>query len=173
MLSIHNGSIIGNGTINGNLTLGYDPNIYGQQQSNAMIAPGFVTSSPDDPFTFVYTPGTLAITQSFQMFASGTSMYIDITASGAFDKVTVGGYAALSGTLVINPSRDYHPPPITITFLTASTFADGSGQATDFSQKTVTYWGSWLDPQRRSVHWTLPTPNGGNYSLVAELSPGS
>lgn len=163
-LNIHEGLIRGHGTVDGNLKLGYDPALGPPPQSFATINPGF-----ESGFPLVYTPGTITVTQSFAMFNSGNTMQIDINQSGS-DLVFVGGQANLNGNLIVNPSSIYHPPhPTTHTFLTAA-----AGFAGEFSNVTVTYWGSWADPGGKGgVKWSLPPRTATSYSLVTELIQGS
>jgi len=101
-LRIERGTIAGQGTIDANLTLGFDPLIYpvGQRQTDAKISP---SGGPDAPEI-----GTLTIVHAFQIF-DGT-MAIDVNAAGLFDKVIVQGqYAALAGTLTLSISQNYKP----------------------------------------------------------------
>lgn len=140
---IYNGTIIGNGTINGNLTLGYDGE---GAASEATIDPGWTTTVVG--FPVVYTPGTITITQSFHMFDTTNVMRIDGTASGAFDQVVVTATAIINGVAWVNPSSDYHPPLGTkVEFLKAGQVQD------DFVTKTLTYQGPWFDAESKPLAW--------------------
>ncbi|HET6574562.1 MAG TPA: hypothetical protein VFG68_13220 [Fimbriiglobus sp.] len=176
VLNIYDGSIVGTGKVDGNLTLGVDPNggdpFGGMWQPSPVINPGFAGAAQGDP----PISGTLTITQSFEMFSYyGTpvcTMLIDVTASGGYDKVAVTGWAHLSGALRLNPSPVYKPMSGTrLDFLTS-----GSFEGTDFDEATSTYWGSWAEPGSsnpvKPVKWTL-TKTASTYSLLAELIVGS
>jgi hypothetical protein len=163
-LNIHEGLIRGHGSVDGNLKLGYDPNgPDAGKASTATINPGF-----ESIFPLVYTPGTITVTQSFEMFSDGNMMQIDIISETGFDRVFVGAQARLKGGLTVNPSPVYHPPhPTTHAFLLASAGFAG----TNFSTKTLTYVGCWMDPggSGKPVKWTLPPPTGSTYSLMTAL----
>ncbi len=104
-LNIAEGSLVGTGTVDGNCTLGYDPNlgVPVPPSTTASISPGRSDSTNPDRI------GTLTITAQFQMF--GGTMWIDINKYGVFDTVVVqGAYAALSdGRLEVSNGPEFTP----------------------------------------------------------------
>ncbi len=143
------GSLIGNGTIDGNLTLG-------------TVANGAVSISPGYSGAEI---GTLTITKSLHMVSTGTSTTIQVFTDATFDKIVVqGGYAILNGTLTVSLPADYKKPLGTsYTFLTAPTFkAPGGTNPTDFTTKNLTGQGMWLDMGVRV--WKLKSVDG-SYSV--------
>jgi len=159
-MHIHNGKLIGNGTIVGNVTLGYEG--ADNYASTATIDPGWTTGYPES-----YTIGTITITHSFALHDATNAMRIDGTAGGSFDKVVVTGYADLKGNLTVNPSKDYKPANgKTVQFLTASEVKN------DFETKTLTYTGYWshADNPDRQHYWKF-RKTGTGYEIYVDLVP--
>lgn len=95
------GTMIGSGSIDGNLTMGWDPNGPGGPQPPTCVSLNPGTAG---------TPGTIAITQSFQNFSSDGWVEILFKSLTNYSKVTIGGNAALKGTLIVNFTPDEGTP---------------------------------------------------------------
>jgi hypothetical protein len=141
-LRIYEGIIAGQGTVDANLTLGYDGAC--PPPTTAIISPGILVPPPNNR-----TIGTLTIVGGFQMF-SGT-MAIDVNQVGAIDQVVVQGqYAALAGSLFIQIDTRYMPTQhVVLPFLTAPSIQG------DFDQRTLTDFRLPIPPAnpRGNVHW--------------------
>lgn len=138
-LGIRSGMIVGQGTVEANLVLGYDGPC--PPPGGGTISPGIdiVPSSPGAA-PIVYGIGTITVTGAFQIFSGG--MNIDYDAAGNYDKVIVQGqYAALSGSLQVRGDDTYRPTqPVTMAFLTAATITG------DFYSTTSSGMGGWMAP---------------------------
>jgi hypothetical protein len=98
--SLLDGRLIGSGTIDGNLPMGYDPQAPGGPiPSCPVLQPGTENA-----------PGTIAISKSFESFTDGASINILFKSLTNFSKVTITGYARLKGALDINFSLDPGTP---------------------------------------------------------------
>jgi hypothetical protein len=84
-LNIRDGAIVGSGTVDANLTLGYpnpaDPN------TTPVLSPG----APGGGGVI----GTITVTRSFHLFSG--EVHIEITGPNTYDKIAVTGHAAISG----------------------------------------------------------------------------
>ena len=105
VLRIYDGLIGGSGTVDGNLTLGYDPG-YGPVLATSPV----LRAGPADD-----TMGNLTVKQSFQAFSAWSNVLVKVGDGGATSKLVVlGHHAALLGNLTINwantnpPSRSEH-----------------------------------------------------------------
>jgi hypothetical protein len=123
-LQIHEGEINGQGRVDGNLALGYDPNLYPDVgYSLATVMPGYFTTDPETEES-TYHPGTLTVTQSFDMFTLGTGVDSWATSAG-YGQLVVGGSAALyMGTLTVHVDETYHPAAGTYTLVAAGSRPD-------------------------------------------------
>ena len=154
-IHIHGGKLIGNGTLDGNLTLGYEGDA---TAGDATINPGWTTTVMGFPVS--YTPGTITVTQSFEMFDTTNTMRIDVIASGGFDKVVVQGLSAnLKGTLDLNNSAYKPEMGVMVDFLNATTIGGV------FTTKTY-FIGNWSHPTNPGyeLYWTL-VKEGDRYSI--------
>lgn len=158
-MRIFEGKIIGNGTVDGNLTLGVDSVLL---ETEATINPGWTTTVIGQPVS--YTPGTITVAQSFEMFDTTNIMRIDVTAThGAFDKVVVqGSWANLKGNLQLNNSSYKPEMGVMVDFLNAK-YIGG-----DFTNKEY-YVGNWMHPNNPNhyLFWTL-IKEGDRYSIQVE-----
>lgn len=158
-LRIYDGSIIGTGTVNANLTLGYDgacPPPWG-----GTISPGIDTGvQSSDPNSVTRGIGTLTIVGEFQIFAG--TMVIDVNASGQFDKVVVQGkYAAVTGTLSMRNNVLYKPPQlVSLPFLTFQSLIG------DFTTKT---WNNypWPNPANDGPFSWFFSVGGTSYNFIS------
>lgn len=141
-LRIYDGVIAGQGTVDANLTLGYDGAC--PPPTTAIISPGVLVPPPNNR-----TIGTLTIVGGFQMF--GGTMSIDVNQVGAIDQVVVQGtYAALAGSLFIQIDTNYMPTQhVVLPFLTAPSILG------DFGSRT-------FNDYRLPIPPTNPNPYGGN-----------
>lgn len=157
-LRIFDGGIIGLGTVDGNLKLGYVPGAVGAGFEHPSITP-----SIDG------VHGTLTITGNFDMLSGGASMHITVDAAGKNSKVEVTGVhtATLNGTLWLTVSQEYKPPPDT-----RQTFLTAFGIVGDFSRKESTWWGSW-GAGGQSVSWKLEKGTSHYDLLSFSPPPGS
>jgi hypothetical protein len=145
-LRILGGVITGDGTVYGNLVLGYDPNLPGWHPSYPAIRPGIDGGV-----------GTISVTLSYHVFASGASTQIVINQDRQASRVAVGGYAVLNGNL----SVDNHPDarPTAGTAITVMTYGSVSG---DFLNVLYT-WPIWyIDGVE---HWSAPEKQATAYVL--------
>ena len=158
-LRIYSGMIVGTGTVNANLTLGYDgacPPPWG-----GIISPGIDTGvQSSDPNSVTRGIGTLTIAGEFQIF-SGT-MVIDVDASGQFDKVVVQGkYAAVTGTLSMRNDVRYKPPQlVSLPFFTFQSLIG------DFTNKT---WNNypWPNPANDGPFSWFFSVGGTSYNFIS------
>ena len=108
-VQIRNGSLVGTGTIDGNLVLGYDPAQPGWQPSSPGISPGIGVEGI----------GRIDVTGAFHMFSDGSLLAIDLNAQGQMDLIAVNEYAVVNGTALIYTNTNYQPAGGTrATFLT-------------------------------------------------------
>jgi hypothetical protein len=94
-LAIRSGNVIGTGTINGNLILGYAP-----QDNKPLTTP--VLSPGGGKVT-----GTITVNGNLQMFSG--EMHIEVSTATDFDKVVVTGYAALGQVADPNNANNTRP----------------------------------------------------------------
>ncbi len=116
-LNIEEGSLIGTGSVDGNCTLGYNPNLGVPVPSSttASISPGAISGFGD------FGIGTLSVTGNFQMF--GGRMLIAIDDKGNYDSVSVQGYAALGGKLEATRYYEYLPETgVSLQIISAGSF---------------------------------------------------
>ncbi len=164
-LRIYDGSILGQGTVDGNLTLGYDPALGPPPRTFPTISPGIGGGNL----------GTITINQSFQIFSPDAYTVIDVNSTG-IDKIAVlgqGGYAALNGDLVVNIDPAYTPPhPTDLSFLTAPAIR---GDFLWISYTNDANEMTWPDPRTgKQVHWTAKKNLAGtSYDVLTEIDPGS
>lgn len=163
------GSLIGNGTIAGNLTLGTSAG------ESPTLAPGL----SGDPTTANHI-GTITVTQSLHMISPNVTTLINVGVDGTFDRIVVQGGAAQNGWAVLkgtlNVTFDRHPalePPFyapergtTLTFLSAPTFALPGQAVSDFTTKGINGTNPWLEHGNMNV-WKLTKPAVGQYALIA------
>ena len=83
-LNIRDGVIIGDGSVRGNLVLGYPGNWSYQPPVYPIISPGGGGG----------TIGTIAVNGNFHMFSGRMDIEVTGTGQGEYDRVTVDGYAA-------------------------------------------------------------------------------
>ncbi|MBN9121108.1 MAG: hypothetical protein J0I06_18470 [Planctomycetes bacterium] len=95
ILGIRQGTILGNGAIGGNLSLGKGPNMAG-----ATTAPIISPGDPTNPI------GTLRVTGNFKMFSG--EMKIDVSDATKHDTVSVDGFAQLGA---VQPQPGGQPRP--------------------------------------------------------------
>ena len=148
--------IAGQGTVDANLTLGYDGAC--PPPTTAIISPGILMPPPNNR-----TIGTLTIVAAFQMF--GGTMAIDVNEVGAIDQVVVQGkYAALAGSLIIQIDTRYMPTQhVVLPFLTAPSIQG------DFVQRTFNDFQLPIPPANpyAGVHWgLLRTPTTYNLRSI-------
>ncbi len=155
-LRIYDGVIAGQGTVDANLTLGYDGAC--PPPTTAIISPGVLVPPPNNR-----TIGTLTIVGGFQMF--GGTMSIDVNKVGAIDQVVVQGtYAALAGSLFIQIDTNYMPTQhVVLPFLTAPSIVGDFGSRT-FNDYRLPIPPTNPNPYGRNVHWGL-LRSATSYSL--------
>ena len=150
VLGIRNGSIVGQGTIDGNLVLG---NTNGT--GTPTVSPG--SNGVNNGI------GTLTVNLAFQITSVGATTKIEVDSTGAFDKIAVGGYAALKGRLdAASVSPAYQPPLDThLPFLT--TGADIQGDFDSYALSNI----PWDDPNNvlQKLKWGK-VKNARSYDLV-------
>lgn len=161
VLGIRGGSIIGQGTVAGNLVLGND-----NGTGSGMISPGFDTFDGNGNVT-ARGVGTITVSGFFATKSASSVMQIDVLGDASFDKVLVGGYAALGGILSVTAPTTYKPAVgTTHTFLVTQ-----GGITGDFGSKVLPTH-IWQHPSsNKPIHWwARKTPDW--YSLIAETEPG-
>lgn len=162
-LRIRNGGIIGLGKVHSDLKLGYT-------DAEAALAPGVAAAVTPTITPGLYNVlGTLTIAGTFDMLSGGASMSITMDKTGTTSQVAVTGSATLKGTLYMNVSNDYMPPPgVRKTFLTAAGIG-GDFSATRLSGLEVGFWPN-PDPDPVNPLWDVTWEFEGGaktYDVVA------
>ena len=136
------GSLVGNGTIAGNLVLGTAANL------PVTLSPGIFGTSI----------GTITITQSMQIVSTAAATNIEVTSLGAYDQIVVqgsGGWAILNGNLNVTFDAPLYKPArrTSLTFITAPSFVNpGTSADTDFANKNMTGGHALDDPRHYENH---------------------
>lgn len=109
-LYILRGSIHGDGTVMGNLSLSKNG---ATQWEGGRVVPGW-----GDPGEAV-VPGVINVTSNFRMWTGGCMVWLECNASGVTSRLEVAGTAYLTGRVHVAWSHDYKPAAGTVlTFMT-------------------------------------------------------
>jgi hypothetical protein len=164
VLRIYDGVFAGHGTVDGNLTLGYDGEQSGESFTTPIIAPGV-----EDGNELTRDIGTITITQSFEIFSHLATTKIQVDGAGNHDKIVVAGYAVALGKCNIDNSQDYKPGLGTsLSFLTASTLKG------EFAKPiTIGYTGPWAHPANPGKqHFWKVRKTATSYDLYVDMFQG-
>ncbi len=150
------GALIGDGTVDGNLILNSIPGY-----PAPVLSPGFNAPGPNG----AHGTGLIAITESFDIY-NAADVRIDLLGQGSNDLITVGGYAALNGTLTVWAPTTYTPAAGTVhTFLTA-----GGGFLRDFTAKVMPPNNSWVI-NGRNHYWRSGNSPAMYWVIVERYGP--
>jgi hypothetical protein len=155
-VQIRDGSLVGTGTVDGNLVLGYDPAAGQPPQTSPSIAPGIAGVNNGI--------GVLTITQSFQIFSTGANTYINLDGTGQIDRIVVqGSYAALNGKAHVVKDWNYQPSKgTTVAFMTYNAVSG------DFASAIV-YNNGWPPPPGAFISlYFKPEKRATEYVLLAK-----
>jgi hypothetical protein len=154
-LEIREGTILGDGTVSGNVDLGRA----GGPSPSANLCAGWTVpqgkpsmGQPPSPSEFI--AGVFNISGNLRMLNSNTGVSTATTAGGAYSKVVVAGSAQLTGEFAFVRHPDYKPGKgTTFTAFTAGSIANGSDFATYYMGNEC-----WVDDLGRS-RWTQRKAN--------------